>query len=241
MSSRVAYCVVIPLTFASAPHAFAQPGATEPAEPPEPAGDGFEHHRGFTFEWGAGLFFAHLGDDQLGRPMADQMGFSLHDISLGWFLTRRVAITLRFANGFYTTPASDSSCWFSPYVFWNAFVGPSAQVWLDSHMWVGGGFGYSPFLEAVGCDYGLSTSGPALDLFARAPARPHDHAGSRLSAPVNVLASKGRVISAPCAPCARDARTARRRSRRGRGCSRRPGPSRGRRTDRRSCDMTCAP
>jgi hypothetical protein len=117
------------------------PAAVRP-HPIEMTGDGFQFHHGVTFEASLGVFYAHRSDDQFGDVYDDRIGVS-SGVGVGLFVTPRVALTLRAAGGDFVDVGNVSA---------TTFLGPSAQVWLDPHIWVGAGIGLAGLLQLSGCD-----------------------------------------------------------------------------------------
>jgi hypothetical protein len=106
-------------------------------------GDGWEFHHGVTAEANLGLAYAHTFDDQFGDAFADRLGGGF-GLGVGMFVGRRLAVSLRLVNVDYVSTAGSALA--------QAFIGPSAQLWLDPHIWIGAGIGLAGIVQLSGCD-----------------------------------------------------------------------------------------
>ncbi len=96
------------------------------------------------------------------------LGFGLHELSSGrtglsaavglelgtWIVPQRVVLGLRFAFvGVNANNTKDAD------LLYSVFIGPSAQYWIDDHLWLGAGGGFVAFsANGVGGIDGFSTA-----------------------------------------------------------------------------------
>ena len=148
MRSLVLLAVLVPAS------ALAQPGSPPPPPPPgggyapapgapvyAPPPSGAALRNGMTFEANLGLGWIRASTDN----NSDTSDLSLAGLSLGvgGWMNDKLAITARIAG------VTDSE---SGGRLTHAFFGPSAQYWVDDHLWLGGGAGLS--VLAVSLDNG---------------------------------------------------------------------------------------
>ena len=132
---------------------------------------GFEFHHGITFEANLGAFGAHVGGDQFGGSSANYAGLGGLDVGLGGWLTRRLALTLRIAGGEFKNNGT---------AMIDAFVGPSAQVWIDPHVWIGGRVGVALVGQAscndatMACSTGAASASTSAARYSFWRQRAHD-------------------------------------------------------------------
>lgn len=137
--------------------AFAQPGSPPPPPPPPPAGyapapaygapvygapaAAADLRNGMTFEANLGLGWIRAAAD--GNSDTSDLGLGGLSLGVGGWVNPHLAITIRAAGVTYSENGSRLT---------QAFFGPSAQYWIDDHIWLGGGLGLS--LAAVANDNG---------------------------------------------------------------------------------------
>lgn len=119
--------------------------------------------RGFTFEFGLGFGgILVAGLERYGDTKAD-IGFEPHAISLGGFVTRRLAVVFRWKSTYHFTANTVG-------VLANRFVGTHTlglQWWFRERWFLGGGVGVAGF----GFGFGTDPKDPAWSLGFGARAR----------------------------------------------------------------------
>jgi hypothetical protein len=102
--------------------------------------------RGMTFEANVGvgyIRFAANGADTVDSDAA----LAGADLGIGGWVNPKLAITFRIAGvQFKSSPATDNL----DGSIVNVFAGPSAQYWVDDHLWFGGGIGFATFRQVGG-------------------------------------------------------------------------------------------
>lgn len=110
---------------------------------------------GLTFEanLGVGWIVAHDAEDD----KTSDTGFGGLCLGFGGWVSPQLAITGRLSGVTISEEGARLS---------HIFVGPSLQYWVDDHIWLGGGVGFSILaldIDGVGSD---STTGFGIDLRA---------------------------------------------------------------------------
>ena len=112
---------------AAAAQPASQSAAYDPTELAEPSTA--VHRDGFVFEASAGFGYVY-GSASAGFS---QLALAAAGLGVGGFLTRDVALTLRYAGVVFEDPGGDASDGF--------FIGPSLQIWATDAIWFRGGVG----------------------------------------------------------------------------------------------------
>jgi hypothetical protein len=100
-----------------------------------------QYRHGVTFEANLGLAVSWLTAD---GSTSDSKGGGTLGLGLGGWITNRMALSARFVESGFSADGDGASSDDSVY---GGFFGPSLQLWLDDHVFLGGGLGWS-FLGA---------------------------------------------------------------------------------------------
>ena len=149
---------------------------TQPSTPLPPRSSATSARDGVTFELNVGLGFQHLSTTNTDLSASLAIGFGT------WIIPQRVALTARIGVVGVNAPGTHLGS-----LVYSAFLGPSLQYWIDDHLWLGGGVGFTTFRTSSGsslldvrspCLFGAKTcdvNGVGIDLRAGYSIGPTKH------------------------------------------------------------------